>query len=278
LPPSLYIVATPIGNLFDLSPRAAETLASVSAIACEDTRQTRKLLDHLSLQKPLLAFHEHNERDRTPELIARLQSGESLALVSDAGTPLISDPGYRLIDAALDANIPIIPIPGPCAAITALSASGLPTDAFYFGGFFHSKTTQRQKQLEGISHLPATLIFYEAPHRILEALTDIEVTLGPRPVVLARELTKIHEEFLRGTPAQLHSTLAARPVIKGEFTVLIGKGSPETTPAGQHPQLPLAEAVASLEAQGISRMDAIKQAARERGLSKREAYRLLHPS
>lgn len=250
----------------------------MSAIACEDTRQTRKLLDHLSLHKPLLAFHEHNERDRTPELIARLESGESLALVSDAGTPLISDPGYRLIDAALDAGIPVVPIPGPCAAIAALSASGLPTDAFYFGGFFHSKTTQRQKQLEALSQLPATLIYYEAPHRILEALEDIESTLGPRPVVLARELTKMHEEFLRGTPTQLHATLAARPVIKGEFTVLIGKGSPETAPAATQPQLPLAEAVAALEGQGIPRMDAIKQAARERGMSKREAYRLLHPS
>ncbi|MBL8175661.1 MAG: 16S rRNA (cytidine(1402)-2'-O)-methyltransferase [Bryobacterales bacterium] len=273
MPASLYIVATPIGNLSDLSPRAAETLASVTAIACEDTRQTRKLLDHLSLHKPLLAFHEHNERDRAPELVARLSAGESLALVSDAGTPLISDPGYRLIDAALDAGVPVIPIPGPCAAIAALSASGLPTDAFYFGGFFHSKTAQRQKQLEALAGLAATLIFYEAPHRILEALEDIEATLGARRVVLARELTKLHEEFLRGTPAELRGVLGARSVIKGEFTVLIQKGASVTAP----PKLTLEEAVAALEAQGIPRMDAIKQAARERGLSKRDAYRMLNP-
>ncbi len=275
MPPALYIVATPIGNLSDLSTRAAATLAAVAAIACEDTRQTRKLLDHLAISCPLLAFHEHNERERTPELIARLAAGDSIALVSDAGTPLISDPGYRLIEAALTAQIPVIPIPGPCAAITALSAAGLPTDAFYFGGFFHSKTTQRQKQLEALSDLPATLIFYEAPHRILEALDDIQAVLGPRPVVLARELTKLHEEFLRGTPSELKQTLSARPVIKGEFTVLIGKGQP--VPIDPSQQLPLAQAVAALEAQGVPRMDAIKQAARERGLPKREAYRLLHP-
>lgn len=275
MPPTLYIVATPIGNLSDLSERAASTLRAVSTIACEDTRQTRKLLDHLSLHRPLLAFHEHNERERTPELIARMESGESLALVSDAGTPLISDPGYRLIEAALEAGIPVVPIPGPCAAITALSASGLPTDAFYFGGFFHSKTAQRRKQLEVVGELAATLIFYEAPHRILEALEDIEATLGARQVVLARELTKIHEEFLRGAPGELRETLSARAAIKGEFTVLIGKAAAGS--AAAMPQVPLAEAVAALEAQGVPRMDAIKQAARERGMSKREAYRLLHP-
>ncbi len=276
MPATLYIVATPIGNLSDLSPRAASTLASVAAIACEDTRQTRKLLDHLAIQRPLLAFHEHNERERTPELIARLQAGESLALVSDAGTPLISDPGYRLIDAAIAAGIAVVPIPGPCAAIAALSASGLPTDAFYFGGFFHSKPAQRRKQLEAVADLPATLIFYEAPHRIEEALGDIDAVLGARRLVLARELTKLHEEFLRGTPGELRTTLAARPAVKGEFTVLIGKGDAAST-AEAAAQVPLAEAVAALEAQGLPRMDAIKQAARERGLSKRDAYRMLHP-
>ena len=272
--PALYIVATPIGNLSDLSPRAAQTLSDVSAIACEDTRQTRKLLEHLSLHKPLLAFHEHNERERTPELIARLTEGESIALVSDAGTPLISDPGYRLIDSALEAGIAVIPIPGPCAAIAALSAAGLPTDAFYFGGFLHNKSGQRRKQLELVRELPATLIYYEAPHRILESLADIEAVLGRRPVVLGRELTKLHEEFLRGTPAALQEALSSRTAIKGEFTVLIGKGNTAIAPEANN--IPIAEAVAALEAQGVPRMEAIKQAARERGMSKRDAYRLLH--
>lgn len=273
MPPALYIVATPIGNLSDLSPRAAQVLSQASLIACEDTRQTRKLLDHIGAARPLTPFHEHNERERTPELLARLQAGDSIALVSDAGTPLISDPGYRLIAAAINAGIPVIPIPGPCAAIAALSAAGLPTDAFYFGGFLHAKTTQRRKQLEAAGVLPATLIFYEAPHRILESLDDIEAVLGARPLVLARELTKLHEEFLRGTPSTLRQELAARPAIKGEFTILIGKA--QETP--RDTSMPVREAVEHLIALGIPRMDAIKQIARERGLSKREIYRLLHP-
>lgn len=271
MPGTLYVVATPIGNLGDLSARAAETLGKVAAIACEDTRQTRKLLNHLAIERPLLAVHEHNERERAAELVARLTAGDSLALVSDAGTPLISDPGYRLIDAALEAAIPVVPIPGPCAAIAALSASGLPTDAFYFGGFLPPKTSQRRKLLASLQSLEATLIFYEAPHRIIESLEDIEGTLGDRPVVLARELTKIYEEFLRGLASDLRSALQSRNSIKGEFTVLIGKPAERTNLDTR----PVEEVVAELEAQGMPRMDAIKTVARDRGLPKREVYRLI---
>ncbi|MBI4909412.1 MAG: 16S rRNA (cytidine(1402)-2'-O)-methyltransferase [Acidobacteria bacterium] len=272
MPGTLYIVATPIGNLQDLSQRAAHTLAAVAAIACEDTRQTHKLLAHLGIEKPLLVFHDHNERDRTAALLARLQQGESLALVSDAGTPLISDPGYRIVDAAIEAGISVVPIPGPAAFVTALSASGLPTDAFYFGGFLAAKSGQRRKQLESVGSLEATLIFYEAPHRILESLEDLAALWPTRPIVLARELTKLHEEFLRGTPSELHATLADRPSIKGEFTVLIGKGAlapqPEET-------VPVHQEVARLEALGIPRMEAIKTVAKDRGLPKRTVYQLL---
>jgi 16S rRNA (cytidine1402-2'-O)-methyltransferase len=268
---TLYVVATPIGNLSDLSARAAETLGKVAAIACEDTRQTRKLLNHLSIDRPLVAFHEHNERERSAELVARLTAGESLALVSDAGTPLISDPGYRLIDAALEAGIAVVPIPGPCAAIAALSASGLPTDAFYFGGFLPPKATQRRKLLESLRSLEATLIFYEAPHRIVECVEDIEAALGNRNIVLAREITKMYEEFLRGTAGELSATLKTRDSIKGEFTVLIGKA----TEAANLDSRPVEEAVAELESQGMPRMEAIKTVARDRGLPKREIYRLI---
>jgi 16S rRNA (cytidine1402-2'-O)-methyltransferase len=270
MPGTLYVVATPIGNLEDLSPRAARILAEVALIACEDTRHTRKLLEHFGIGTPLVSYHDHNERDRSIELTARLTTGDSIALVSDAGTPLISDPGYRFVDAALQAGIPVVPIPGPAAAITALSASGLPTDAFYFGGFLAPKEGQRRRQLEQAADLPATLIFYEAPHRILEALAEIEALCPHRPVVLARELTKLHEEFLRGSAAELHKTLAARPTIKGEFTILLGKPIQPETPADARP---VTEAVAALEKEGLSRMDAIKRVARDRGLPKRDVYK-----
>ncbi len=269
MPGTLYVVATPIGNLEDLSPRAVRILTEVSVIACEDTRHTRKLLEHFGIKTHLVSYHDHNERDRSDELAARLTSGESLALVSDAGTPLISDPGYRLVDAALSAGAAVVPIPGANAAIAALSAAGLPTDAFYFGGFLAPKEGQRRRQLEQAAPLPATLIFYEAPHRIVETLAEIEAICPHRPVVLARELTKLHEEFLRGNAAEVRATLAARPAIKGEFTILLGKAvEPETPPDSR----PIPEAVADLEKQGLSRMDAIKRVARERGLPKRDVY------
>jgi 16S rRNA (cytidine1402-2'-O)-methyltransferase len=267
MPGRLYIVATPIGNLEDITYRAVRTLREADLIACEDTRQTRKLLEHYGIQKPTVSYHEHNEAERAAELIERLHAGESIALVSDAGVPLISDPGYRLVRAAVDAGIAVEPVPGPSAALAALSAAGLPTDAFHFGGFLPSKPGQRIHALEKLSEEQATLIFFEAPHRIVEALEAVDQVLGPRPIVVARELTKVHEEFLRGTPAEVRAQLGARDAIKGEVTLLIGKA---TAPAVT--DTPVAEAVEQLVRKGTPRMEAIKQVARKRGLSKRDVY------
>ncbi len=223
MPGILYVVATPIGNLEDITFRAVRILGEVDRIACEDTRHTRKLLDHYNIATPAVSYHEHNEQTRSDELLRDLQAGKNIALVSDAGTPLIADPGYRLVHKAREQGIRVIPVPGPSALLAALAASGLATDAFTFGGFLPSKKTQRRKVLEDLKPSTATLVFYEAPHRILEALGDIGDVLGARPIVLARELTKVHEEFLEGTPAEIMDTLAARPSLKGEFTILIGK-------------------------------------------------------
>jgi 16S rRNA (cytidine1402-2'-O)-methyltransferase len=267
MPGLLYVVATPIGNLEDITYRAVRVLGAADLIACEDTRQTRKLLDHYQIRKPTISYHDHNEIERTEDLVARLISGATIALVSDAGMPLVSDPGYRLVHAAIEAGIPVQPIPGPSASLTALAASGLPTDAFHFGGFLPAKNGQRAKLLESLAAEQATLIFYEAPHRILESLAAIEAALGPRPVVVARELTKIHEEFLRGTAAEIHEQLAARDALKGEFTLLIGKAD-----APPPDDTPIPDAVEALIGAGVPRMDAIKQVARRRGLSKREVY------
>jgi 16S rRNA (cytidine1402-2'-O)-methyltransferase len=263
----LYIVATPIGNLEDITYRAVRVLGEADLIACEDTRQTRKLLDHYGIRKPTISYHEHNETGRSAELAERLCAGETIALVSDAGVPLISDPGYRLVHAALELGIPVEPVPGASAVLAALSASGLPTDAFHFGGFLPPKAGPRARVLKSLADETATLVFYEAPHRILEALETIEQTLGSRPVVVARELTKVHEEFVRGTASEVRAELAAREAIKGEITLLIGKAiepAPDTTP--------IEDAVADLVRAGTPRMDAIKQVARNRGLSKRDVY------
>src|SRR5262249_17432462 len=223
MPGPLYLVATPIGNLEDITYRAVRVLREAAVIACEDTRQTRKLLDHFHIHKPAVSYHEHNEAERTAELIVRLEGGETVALVSDAGMPLVSDPGYRLVRAAIEHGISVQPVPGPSASLAALAAAGLPTDAFHFGGFLPAKAGQRAQLLESLAGEQATLIFYEAPHRVLEALEAIEKVLGPRQVVVARELTKIHEEFLRGSAAEIRSQLAARDTVKGEITILIGK-------------------------------------------------------
>jgi 16S rRNA (cytidine1402-2'-O)-methyltransferase len=266
----LYLIATPIGNLEDITYRAVRVLGEADVIACEDTRHTRVLLDRYGIRKPVVSYHEHNEVERSAELAARLRAGETVALVSDAGTPLVSDPGYRLVRAAIDNDIPVHPLPGASAALAALAGSGLPTDAFRFGGFLPSKAHQRRKALEALAGETATLVFYEAPHRIVEALEAIEETLGPRPVVLARELTKVHEEFLRGTPAELRAALAARDAVRGEFTLLVGKGDtaqPDDGPPG--------EAVQALMRSGVARMEAIKTVARRRGLSKRQVYEML---
>ena len=264
---TLYLVATPIGNLEDITLRAVRVLREVDWIACEDTRHTRKLLDHYGISKPTVSYHQHNEAARAAELVERLAAGASIALVSDAGTPLLSDPGYRVVAAAIEAGIAIVPIPGPSAALGALAASGLATDSFRFCGFLPPKSGARRQALEDVRGEACTLIFYEAPHRILDALADVAAVFGPRPVVAARELTKLHEEFLRGTAAQVREQLAARDAVKGEFTLLIGKA-----PAAVEDTTPLDQAVRALEQEGVPRMDAIKQVARARGVSKRVVY------
>jgi len=267
MPGRLYLVATPIGNLEDITYRAVRVLGAVDLIACEDTRQTRKLLDHYAISKPTISYHEHNEAQRAAELAARMLGGATVALVSDAGMPLVSDPGYRLVRAAIEAGVPVEPIPGASAVLAALAASGLPTDTFHFAGFLPAKSGQRERALEALKEQPATLVLYEAPHRVLEALEAIARVLGPRPVVVARELTKVHEEFLRGTSVEVHAALAARASIKGEFTLLVGKAvapAPDDTPVG--------DAIDELVRAGVARMDAIKQVARRRRLSKREVY------
>lgn len=266
----LYIVATPIGNLEDITYRAVRLLKEVDWIACEDTRTTGRLLHHYGIQTRSLSYHDFNEAERTAELIGRLQQGETGALVSDAGTPLVSDPGYRLVHAAVEAGIRVEALPGPSAILAALAVSGLPTDQFHFGGFLPARQGPRARLLESLRYEPATLIFYETPHRILEALDDISATVGPRHIVVARELTKIHEEVLRGTAPEIRAALAARDSVRGEFVVLIGKAT-----EAAHDDIPIEEAIGQLMKAGIGRMDAMKTVARQRGLSKRQVYKLV---
>jgi len=264
---TLYLVGTPIGNLEDMTYRAARVLREADLIACEDTRQTRKLLDHYEISKPTVSYHEHNETGRSLELIEKLLAGARVALVSDAGMPLICDPGYRLVRAAVEQGIRVEAVPGASALVTALAASGLATDSFHFGGFLPAKSGQRLRVLEALADEPCTLIFYDAPHRIVETLAGVEQTMGERPVVVARELTKVHEEFLRGPAAEVRAVLAARESVKGEITLLIGK-----RPAAAVDDTPVAEAVEVCMARGMSRMEAIKTVAHRRGWPKREVY------
>jgi 16S rRNA (cytidine1402-2'-O)-methyltransferase len=264
----LFVVATPIGNLEDITFRAIRVLKEVNWIACEDTRQTRKLLEHYSIETPQISYHEHNEMERAKDLCSRLLAGESGALVSDAGVPLISDPGYRLVHSAVAAGVPVQPVPGPSAVLAALSASGLPTDSFHFAGFLPSKPGQRVHALEALRDETATLIFYEAPHRLLEALTDIQSVLGERDVVVAREITKVHEEFAHGTVSEILASFAGRDAVKGEITILVAKA---TRPKADN--RPIEEAVEEHIRAGKSRMEAMKAVAKARGLSKRDVYR-----
>jgi 16S rRNA (cytidine1402-2'-O)-methyltransferase len=269
----LYVVATPIGNLEDITYRAVRVLREAELIACEDTRQTRKLLDHYNIATPLVSYHEHNEAARAEELLRKLEQGTMVAQVSDAGMPGISDPGYRVIKLAIERGIAVVPIPGASALVTALVGSGLPTDAFEFHGFLPAKAGQRRTMLEGFRHCRHTIVVYEAPHRIREALEDIAATLGSnRPVVVARELTKIHEEFIRGSVAGVLERLKARE-LKGEITLLIGAahsmpGEVESKPL----QVRLQEI---MTAQQLDEKSALKALAKERGLSKSEVYREL---
>ncbi len=275
LAPGLYLVATPIGNLEDITLRALRVLRSVDRIACEDTRQTQKLLNHFGITTPTVSYHMHNEGTRSEELTEDLKQGARIAVVSDAGTPGIADPGGQIASAAIAAGVPVFPIPGANAAISGLIASGLPTERFTFHGFLPSKAGQRKTFLEEIPRSGETThIFYETPHRILEALADVEAIFGPtQHLVIARELTKLHEEFLRGPVAELRTQLATRPVIRGEIVLMLAPAAAEDTPA-QRPSIAV-EVAALMKSSGITEMDALKRVARERGIGKREAYREL---
>lgn len=266
-------MATPIGNLDDITLRAVRTLKEVSLIACEDTRQTAKLLNHLGISKETISCHEHNEEQKSGQILDRILSGSDVAFVSDAGMPLISDPGYRLVAKAVASGVRVVPIPGPSAPIAALPASGLPAEEFRFCGFLPPKTGARRKALDALATQDCTLIFFESPHRILEALADIEAVLGNRPAAIARELTKIHEEILRGDLSQLRQRLADRPVIKGEITLLVGgAGSVPQVVEGAADAAQLAAEFDQIMKTGVSRMEAIKAVARRHSLPKSTVY------
>ena len=271
---TLYVVATPIGNLADITQRAIQILKDVELIACEDTRHTRKLLQHFGINTKTTSYHEHNENQRGDELLDLLKQGSDIAVVSDAGTPAISDPGFRLVRSAIENEITVVPVPGPSALITALVAAGLPTDEFFFAGFLPARASARQTRLRQLASVPGTLIFYEAPHRLSATLKDAYETLGERETVVARELTKLHEEVRRGRLSDLiehYSQVEPR----GEIVLLIDRNSIETGEAESNSERSVGELVAQFEAEGIDHRAALKKAARELKLSRAEAYRKL---
>jgi 16S rRNA (cytidine1402-2'-O)-methyltransferase len=272
---TLYLVGTPIGNLEDISFRAIRTLKEAQLIACEDTRQTQKLLNHYSIETPSTSYHEHNELTKSAELVMQLEQGKSIALVTDAGMPGISDPGFRLVTLAIRHRIPVVPIPGPSAFLSALVASGLPTDAFRFLGFLPSKEGQRAKALENIRNSTRTVIFYEAPHRVVESVEEIVHVLGPeRPIVVAREVTKLHEEFIRGTAAEVLSELKHREEVRGEITLLIGRAPEQQRGESVFNAATVRTRVRELmKEESLDERDALKRVAKEMGVSKSEAYR-----
>lgn len=269
-------MATPIGNLEDLTQRALRVLREVDLIACEDTRHTGKLLNHFGIETKNISYHEHNERERAAEVCSLLESGKNVALVSDAGTPLISDPGFRLVTSAIEEGISVVPIPGASAVVTALAASGLPTDQFYFAGFLPSRANARRAKLEELAAIPATLVFYEAPHRISAALGDAMDVLGNREAVVARELTKLHEEFARGKLSELAQRFSGAKKIRGEIVLIISGNPPAAESRHDAPTSgQLADRVRELETKGLDAKAALKQAARELGLKRDAAYRLM---
>jgi 16S rRNA (cytidine1402-2'-O)-methyltransferase len=274
LTPGLYLVATPIGNLEDITLRAIRVLKQADLIACEDTRQTQKLLNHYGIDTPTISYHEHNEAARAAELVEKLARGSRIAVVSDAGMPGISDPGFRLVSMAVERGLPVIPIPGPAAFLSAVVASGLPSEAFSFRGFLSPKSAARRRELEQARNSTQTEIFYEAPHRILAALEDVLAVLGPqRRIVVARELTKIHEEFLRGTTAEVLDIVKSRGEMKGEIVLMIGPAAEGELLA---PTISIRDRVAQLMREDhLDEKAALKKAAKERGISKSAAYREL---
>jgi 16S rRNA (cytidine1402-2'-O)-methyltransferase len=280
--PALYLVGTPIGNLEDITLRALRVLKEVDVIACEDTRQTQKLLNHYAISTRTTSYHEHNEMTKSGELVKEMQEGSSVALVTDAGMPGISDPGYRLIALAIRHRIPVVPIPGASAFLAALVASGLPTDSFRFSGFLPAKPGERRAALEAVKNSPRTQVFYEAPHRAVEALADVCEVLGnERHVVVAREVTKLHEEFLRGRAGEVLENLKSRDAVKGEITLLIGKAEEGEARVGTGAlaHVSVRQRVEQIMAkEKVDEKAALKKVAKERGVSKSEAYRELQRS
>jgi 16S rRNA (cytidine1402-2'-O)-methyltransferase len=277
---ALYLVGTPIGNLEDITLRAVRVLKEADVIACEDTRQTQKLLNHYGITTRTISYHQHNEMTRSAELVKDMQEGANVALVTDAGMPGISDPGFRLVSLAIRHRVPVVPIPGAAAFLAALVASGLPADSFRFSGFLPAKRGERRAALEAIKSSPRTQIFYETPHRIIEALEDVVEVLGARRhVVIAREVTKRHEEFLRGRAGEVVETLKSRDGVRGEITLLIGKA--EEAPAQVSAESPVSVRQRVAEIMAAEKVDekaALKKAAKERGVSKSAAYRELQRS
>jgi 16S rRNA (cytidine1402-2'-O)-methyltransferase len=268
----LYLVGTPIGNLEDITLRALRILKEVDQIACEDTRHTQKLLTHYDIHQPLVSYHEHNELTRAPELVLALEQGAKIALVSDAGMPLVSDPGHRLVTLCLRHKIPVVPIPGPSALLASLSASGLPNEEFLFVGFLPARSGERRRALERLRIEDRTIILYEAPHRVAESVGDAREILGDRHACLAREVTKLHEEFLRGRLSEIAASLEERPA-RGEITLLIGAGDANEARSHADSTQSLAARVDELMHQAkLDRKEALKLAAKERGLTRRAAY------
>ncbi len=267
---SLYIVATPIGNLEDITLRAVRILSEVSLIAAEDTRRTRKLLSRYDIHVPLTSYHDHNKDEKAEVIIARLKEGRSAALVSDAGTPGISDPGYYLINRAVEEGIAVVPVPGPTAAMAAVSVSGLPTDSFVFEGFLPARRTQRLKRLEALSDEARTIILYEAPHRIAACLSDILDVLGDRRACLARELTKVHEEIMRGKISAIISSIGSK-IPKGEIALVI---EGRRVGASEASVLSIPDHVYKLvREEGIGKKEAMARVAALRGVPKRLVYK-----
>ncbi len=278
MPGTLFIVATPIGNLEDITQRALRVLSDVDLIACEDTRHTRLLLNHFGIKTKTISYHEHNERGRAAELCRLLESGKNVAVVSDAGTPLISDPGFRIVRAAIERDVPIVPIPGPTAFVAALAASGLACDRFFFAGFLPARASARSAILEELRPIPATLVFYEAPHRIAATLKDALNVLGDRRAAIARELTKVHEEIARGSLSELAQRFSAGARTRGEMVLIIsGANKTESRAGAKSEDAParLAARVSELESEGADSKLALRKAARELGLKRAEAYRLM---
>jgi len=271
---TLYLVATPIGNLQDITFRALEILRAVDVIACEDTRHTQKLLNHFAIKNRLVSYHEHNENARAQELAALLEQGKSVAIVSDAGTPAVSDPSYRVVEQAIEIGAPVVPVPGAVAFVNALVVSGLPTDAVFFGGFLPSKKSERIRRFEEVKDIPATLVFYESPHRIEKSLADALDRLGDRRAALARELTKLHEQIIRGSLSEIFLQVAGNPP-KGEIVLLFDRKSNITKRLDENKAGTLKSRLTELESEGLERKAALKKIAKEFGLTRSEVYRRL---